>query len=178
MWNQDLFKRALDFAARAHGAQQVPGSGFPYVVHLVKVATEALQAALVEPGIDADLLAACALLHDTLEDSGVAAETLRAEFGDAVVDGVRALTKDEALPKERRMADSLERIRRQPREVWMVKLADRVANLEPPPAHWSLDKRREYLAETALIGQVLRGASPHLEARLDRCVAAYEAYCR
>jgi hypothetical protein len=42
-WNQDEFKRALDFAARAHGEQKVPGSGFPYLVHLTKVATENLE---------------------------------------------------------------------------------------------------------------------------------------
>ncbi len=39
-WDQYLFLRALDFAAKAHGPQQVPGSGAPYVVHLAKVASE------------------------------------------------------------------------------------------------------------------------------------------
>jgi hypothetical protein len=39
-FDPDLYERALELAARAHGDQQVPGSGLPYVVHVVKVATE------------------------------------------------------------------------------------------------------------------------------------------
>lgn len=178
MWDQDLFKRALDFAARAHGAQQVPGSGFPYVVHVVKVATEVLAAGVHEPDGDDDLALACALLHDVQEDAGVTHDALRAEFGAAVADGVRALTKDDALPKSARMADSLARIRAQPRAVWRVKLADRITNLEPPPPAWSADKRRAYLAEARVILDALRGASAQLEARLARKIAEYEAHCR
>jgi (p)ppGpp synthase/HD superfamily hydrolase len=178
MWDQDLFKRALDFAARAHGAQQVPGSGLPYVVHLAKVATEVLAAAAREPGVDCNLALACALLHDTLEDAGITGDVLRAEFGAAVTAGVRALTKDETLPQAERMADSLERVRAQPREVWMVKLGDRITNLEPPPAVWSVEKRRAYLSEARVILDALRGSSAHLEARLASKIAQYEEYCR
>lgn len=178
MWDQDLFKRALDFAARAHGAQQVQGSGLPYVVHVAKVATEVLAAAARDPRADCDLALACALLHDTLEDAGVTHDALRAEFGAAVADGVRALTKDAALPKAERMSDSLARIRGQPREVWMVKLADRITNLEPPPRAWSAEKRRAYLAEARLILDALRGASAPLEGRLASKIVEYEAHCR
>ena len=176
-WDQDLFKRALDFAARAHGAQQVPGSGFPYVVHVTKVATEVMLACQ-DGGLEPNLAMACALLHDTVEDAGVALPVLEQEFGPAVALGVQALTKDPALPKAQRMADSLRRIRHQPREVWAVKLADRVSNLEPPPPDWSLDKRRAYLAEAHLILEALRGGSPALEARLLTKASLYEQWCR
>lgn len=176
MWNQDLLTRALDFAARAHGDQQVPGSGLPYVVHVTKVAAEVLRAC-AESRADADLALACALLHDTLEDAGVSHPRLAQEFGAAVADGVRALTKDEGLPKADRMADSLRRIREQPREVWMVKLGDRITNLEPPPPQWTLEKRRAYRDEARQILEALRGASPWLEARLAGRISAYEAHC-
>src|SRR4051794_8206536 len=43
-FDRDLFARALDFAARVHGGQKVPGSKFPYVVHVAKVAMEVLAA--------------------------------------------------------------------------------------------------------------------------------------
>lgn len=178
MWSQDLYKRALDFAARAHGSQKVPGSGFPYVVHVTKVAMEAMAACVDDPTADINLALACALLHDSMEDAGVTAARLSAEFGLAVAEGVRALTKDESVPKEARMADALERIRRQPREVWIVKLADRITNLEPPPPDWTLEKRRKYLAEAQLILRTLRGGSPLLEARMAEKIAAYEAHCR
>lgn len=178
MWNQDLFKAALDFAARAHGAQQVPGSGFPYVVHVVKVATEVLAACAAEPGHDVDLAMPVALLHDTVEDCGVSAEELTERFGPAVAAAVRALSKDEAVPKAGRMADSLRRIQAQPRAVWLVKLGDRITNLEPPPPHWSPEKRRAYLDEARVIHAALKEASAVLAVRLERKMADYEAWCR
>jgi (p)ppGpp synthase/HD superfamily hydrolase len=176
-WDQDLFKRALDFAARAHGTQAVPGSGFPYVVHVTKVATEVVLACQ-DGGLEPNLALACALLHDTLEDAETTDAALEREFGASVALGVRALTKDPALPKAERMADCLKRIRHQPREVWAVKLADRITNLEPPPPAWSLDRRRAYLAEAGVILEALRGASPALEARLLTKAALYERHCQ
>ena len=43
--------------------------------------------------------------------------------GTAVADGVLALSKDTRIPKSETMADSLERIRKQPFSVWCGKLA-------------------------------------------------------
>lgn len=162
MWDADLYKRGLDFAAKAHGDQRVPGSGAPYVVHLAKVAMEVLCA----PEGDVDLAMCCALLHDSMEDAGVTHERIAAEFGVDVAAGVEALTKNEQLPKAERMADSLKRIRLQPREVWRVKLADRITNLEPAPPSWSVEKQRAYLAEAQQILDALGEASRPLAARL------------
>jgi guanosine-3',5'-bis(diphosphate) 3'-pyrophosphohydrolase len=173
-WNQDLFKRTLDFAARAHGAQQVPGSKAPYVVHLVKVATELLT--LSQTAFDVDLAMTCALLHDTMEDAGVTFAEVEAAFGRPVAEGVSALTKNEALPKAERMADSLSRIRAQPKEIWLVKLADRITNLEPPPAHWPAPKRQAYFEEAAQILEGLRGASAELEARFEAKRIDYQSF--
>ena len=174
MWNQDLFAKALDFAARAHGEQRVPGSNFPYVVHVTKVATEVLAACAAEPGRDVDLALACALLHDTMEDAEVSWKELSDAFGAKVADGVRALSKNEDVPKAERMKDSLARIREQPREIWMVKLGDRITNLEPPPAAWSAAKRAAYLDEARAIREALGEASSHLAARLDARMTAYQ----
>ncbi len=172
IWNQDLFKRTLDFAASAHGSQAVPGSGFPYVVHLVKVATEVLHAA--DGRFDVDFAMQCALLHDSVEDASVAVASLREEFGARVADGVSALTKDDRVPKAERMADSLRRIRAQPREVWLVKLADRITNLEPAPAHWSAEKRSAYLVEAKVIHDALGEAHAGLAARIREKMASYK----
>ncbi len=176
-WNQDAFKRALDFAARAHGAQRVPGSGFPYVVHITKVATEVLRASIDEAFV-VDLAAPCALLHDTIEDAGVTHAQLLAEFGAAVADGVLALTKNDQLPKAERMADSLARILASPREIAIVKLADRITNLEPPPPAWSVEKRLAYRDEAKAILHALRGRCVGLAARLEQKIDAYDAFCR
>ena len=174
MWDPDAYKRALDFAAKAHGAQTVPGSGLPYVVHLAKVAAEVMHACAGETAVDATLAVCCALLHDTIEDAGVTRAQIAAAFGEPVAAGVDALTKRDALPKEERMRDSLARIARQPREVAMVKLADRITNLEPAPPHWSADKRRAYRDEARVILEALAGACESLSTRLAHKIAAYD----
>lgn len=71
------------------------------------------------------------------------------------------------------MADSLRRIQAEPREVWMVKLADRISNLQPPPAHWTPAKIAAYRVEALAIADTLGAASPHLHARLRAKIADY-----
>jgi (p)ppGpp synthase/HD superfamily hydrolase len=129
-----------------------------------------------EPFAHADLAVACAVLHDTLEDTATTTDELAARFGADVAAGVGALSKDPALPAEARMADSLARIRTQPREVWLVKLGDRIVNLGPPPAGWSAAKRRAYQAEARDIHAALADASPYLAARLEARIVAYSAF--
>jgi (p)ppGpp synthase/HD superfamily hydrolase len=176
MWNADRYVEALDFAARAHGDQKIRGNDFPYVVHLCKVAME-VQRASLQDDFDVDLAVTAALLHDCVEDTGVAIDAVAERFGDAVAAAVLALTKNEQLPKAEQMADSLARIRTQPRAVWAVKLADRITNLEPPPAHWSVERRRAYRDEASVIRSTLRGGAASLEARLEDRIARYAAFC-
>ncbi len=172
-WNQDLFKRTLDFAALAHGEQKCKGSGCPYVVHVMKVASEVLHAA--DGTFDLDFAMQCALLHDTIEDTAVTHDELQREFGARVADGVLALSKNRKLPDEQRMPDVLDRIRKQPREVWLVKLADRITNLEPPPPQWSAAKVAEYREEARVIYDALHEAHAGLAARFREKLSTYGA---
>ncbi len=71
------------------------------------------------------------------------------------------------------MADSLRRIRDCPAAVWMVKLADRIANLGPPPRSWSPAKRLAYRDEARVIADALGSSSPFLDARLRARIEAY-----
>ena len=172
-WSPDRYLQAARFAARAHNAQKVPGSELPYLLHVTPVAAEVMAALARESMSQPDLAVVCALLHDTIEDCGVHAEALADEFGPDVAAGVLALSKDPALPKDQAMADSLRRVQQQPREVWMVKLADRITNLQPPPAHWLPAKIATYRAEAIVIADTLGAASPHLHARLRAKIADY-----
>jgi len=172
-WSQDDFLAALAFAARCHGGQTVPGTGFPYVTHLTSVAQEVMAAVAVEPGRNGTLAVTAALLHDVIEDTQTAPETVASQFGADVLAAVLALTKNADLPKTEAMADSLARIRLQPREVWMVKLADRIVNLGPPPPHWTQQKIAAYRAEAETILAALGEASPLLADRLAKRIAAY-----
>jgi len=174
MIDAERYVAALRFAAERHHAQRVPDSDYPYLVHVVSVAAETI-AALV-PGVDANLAVACALLHDTIEDTATTYAELADRFGTAVADGVLALSKDSALPKPDQMADSLRRIQAQPHAVWMVKLADRITNLGSPPRSWTTDKRRRYRDEAIAIADALGDASPALAARIRARIAAYAAY--
>jgi (p)ppGpp synthase/HD superfamily hydrolase len=173
MWSQEEYIRAYRFAALAHQGQTVPGTAIPYLMHLSLVSMEVIAALSVETGHDGDLAVACALLHDTLEDTAVTDKELRTAFGPVVAEGVRALSKAPTLPKAEQMADSLRRIRAQPREVAMVKLADRITNLQPPPAHWAEAKIAAYRAESVEILRALGEASPALAARLATKIRLY-----
>lgn len=151
----------------------MPGSGAPYVVHLAKVAMETMSACAADPKLDADLAITCALLHDAIEDAGVDRAELEQRFGARVAAGVQALTKNASLPKEQQMRDALDRIRTEPREIWVVKLADRITNLEPPPPHWSPEKCRKYHTEAQVIFTALQGVSALLDARIAQKIAEY-----
>lgn len=166
-WSQEKYITALKYAAEAHHGQTVPGSELPYVVHVTMVAMEVIAALGHEDGLDGDLAVQCALLHDVIEDAGISYEKLAAEFSTEMAEGVLALSKNNILKsKQEKMADSLARIKEQPREIWMVKLADRITNLQPPPAHWSGEKVERYRKEGKQILGELGHASPYLSERL------------
>lgn len=171
MWSPDLVQHALRLAAEAHHGQQVPGTKLPYVLHVTQVAAEVMA---VAGGTEDNTLAVlCALLHDTLEDTTLSPEALERAFGPAVLAGVQALTKDAALPKDQRMADSLQRILAQPSQIAWVKLADRITNLQTPPTHWSAEKIATYRIEAQQIHVALGEANVTLAARLAEKIAAY-----
>lgn len=173
MWSQDTYITALRFAAQAHLGQQITGTELPYIVHISQVTMELIAALHAEPRHNDNLAIQCALLHDTIEDTAVTHADLVTQFGQAVADGVLALTKSEDLPKAERMEDSLRRIQQQPVEVWMVKLADRISNLMPPPGHWPPIRVDAYRDESRSILLALGSASPLLAARLEQRIATY-----
>jgi (p)ppGpp synthase/HD superfamily hydrolase len=175
MWSPERYLAAWNYAAAMHGEQKVPGTQLPYLTHIGAVTMEVLTA-LAEGSqmADPDLAVQCALLHDVLEDTPATYAEVAARFGVAVADGVLALTKNKALPsKAEQMADSLTRIRQQPSEVWIVKLADRITNLQPPPAHWDAAKIADYQAESGTILDALGEADGWMAERLRGKIAGY-----
>lgn len=120
-----IIERAYSVADGAH-AGQTRQSGEPYITHPLAVAQ-----ILADLGLGPKAIAA-ALLHDTVEDTGYALDTLTAEFGDEVamlVDGVTKLDKvkyGESAQAEtvRKMIVAMSRDIR----VLLIKLADRLHN--------------------------------------------------
>lgn len=176
MWNPDEYLRTLIFAGKAHYQQKIPASEMSYVVHITNVAMEVANALVCsnDKNLDATFAIQCALLHDTIEDTEVTYQDVLKEFGQRIADGVLALTKDETLPKEAQMLDSLERIVQQGAEVRMVKMADRINNLQPPPHYWDSAKKIKYKTEAQLILDKLKGVNPYIEQRLAQKIADYQ----
>lgn len=176
-WTQETYSNTYRFAAAAHGDQRVPGTSISYIMHLSFVSMEVIAALPHHPDADGELAVQCAILHDVAEDTAVTSDDIRQRFGAAVASGVSALTKDKMLPTKReQMEDSLARIQQQPQEIWMVKLADRITNLAPPPHHWSKEKIRAYRREAIVIHDLLQPASQYLAARLKQKIDAYRHY--
>jgi (p)ppGpp synthase/HD superfamily hydrolase len=177
LWSQEKYIAALKYAADAHLGQKAPGSDLPYVVHVAMVAMEIVAALQAEEGRDGDLTIQCALLHDVIEDAGKSYDDLQKTFGRGVAEGVLALTKINTLKsKAEKMADSLNRIKAQPSEIAMVKLADRIVNLQPPPAYWTAKKRRDYREEAMKILDSLGEASAFLSKRLSEKIERYSFF--
>lgn len=180
-WSQDIYIKAYKFAAEAHKGQLVPSTTLPYIMHVSFVAMEITAAISVESVQNPDLAVQVALLHDTIEDTDVAYDQVKEQFGTDVSDGVMALTIDETIEPdldkfERRwlqLEDYLRRIKQQPHEIWMVKMADRITNLQPPPKHWDDRMIARYREAAELIFQELAPASKYLGKRLRVMIDRY-----
>ncbi|MCW2524153.1 MAG: relA [Frankiales bacterium] len=130
-----LLQRGYDLAEERHRGQ-LRKSGDPYITHPLAVAT-----ILAELGMDTTTLVA-ALLHDTVEDTGLTTEELAEEFGAEVAHLVEGVTKlDKVKFGEAAEAETIRKMivamARDPR-VLVIKLADRLHNMRTlrflPPA--------------------------------------------
>ena len=173
---QSAYQKAIKFAAEKHLGQTIPGTDVTYVVHLGNVAMEIMIAAQNTAGFDVEFAIQVALLHDVLEDTATTFPELERAFSTAIAEAVLALTKNPDSQKDVRLSDSLDRIKQQRKEVWAVKLADRITNLQQPPSHWNTDKIAAYKAQAVQILTALTGGNEYLESRLRAKISEYENY--
>ncbi len=175
---QECYQKAIKFAGKKHAEinQLIPGTNLPYVVHLSNVSMEVIIAYYnsFNEKFDLDFAVQLALLHDTLEDTETSVEEISSIFGKDIADGVVALTKNDNLLKNEKMNDSLNRIKLSKKEVAIVKLADRITNLQTPPTHWDKSKIESYKNEAAEILNQLNGSNEYLEQRLFIQLKIYE----
>lgn len=169
----DEMQAAWDLAAALHRDQKVPGSDLPYLKHLAMVTFEIFTAHAVEAIEDLRLAVICAILHDSIQDQGAEPDHIAMRFGPESAAGIAALSKNPALPKADTMRDSLRRISEQPKAIWCVKMADRIANLHGAPPHWGPAKLETYRAEARLILETLGSAHAALAHRLSVQIARY-----
>src|SRR5256885_8236252 len=126
--DQELLARAFDFASRAHEGQ-ARRSGEPFILHPFGAAKICAELRLDDEAI------AAALLHDVVEDTGVAADEVRAEFGDEIanlVEGVTKLTRIQFQSREHAEAENYRKMivaMAHDVRVILIKLADRLHNM-------------------------------------------------
>ncbi|MBF7142360.1 MULTISPECIES: bifunctional GTP diphosphokinase/guanosine-3',5'-bis pyrophosphate 3'-pyrophosphohydrolase [Pseudomonas] len=142
----NLVRRAYYYAEQAHDGQR-RRSGEPYVTHPLAVAN-----ILADMHMDHQSLMA-AMLHDVIEDTGIAKEALCAQFGDTVaelVDGVSKLTQMNFETKAEAQAENFQKMAMamaRDIRVILVKLADRLHNMRTLEV-LSGEKRRRIAKET------------------------------
>ena len=152
------------FAADKHrGQKRKDAQKTPYINHPIYVVN--LMAGV--GGItDIELLQA-GMLHDTVEDTDTSPEEIETRFGYAVRSLVMEVTDDKSLEKQERKRRQIEKAPRLSPRAKIIKLADKIANLTDilasPPAHWSLERRQQYLAWSNKVTAGCRGHNARLE---------------
>ena len=166
----DIVARADAFAARAHSAinHKRKYTGDDYIVHPREVA------AIVATVPHTPEMLAAALLHDTVEDTGVTIETIRTEFG-AVVAGLVADLTDVSTPgggnRAIRKGIDLAHTAGASPSAKTIKLADLLSNTASIVAH-DPGFARVYLKEKAAMLEVMTDGDATLLARAKATLAA------
>ena len=151
-----LLNKAYVYAMTAHG-KQFRASGDPYFTHPLEVA-----AILTELKLDVATIVT-ALLHDTVEDTYVTIDDVRANFGEEIanlVDGVTKLSQLELFSERTKQAENFRKLMlamSNDIRVLLVKLADRVHNMRTLHYIDDPEKRRRIAQETVDIYAPLAG---------------------
>lgn len=151
-----VLDRTWEYALSCHGDQMRPNHE-PYAVHLLEV-VEILAASGVR---DCDILQA-GMLHDVVEDTTHSLSEIREHFGRGVSELVDWMTKPEPRPgqdpAEVRSA-YLRQFAQAPPQAAVVKLADRLSNVQRLHTHPRPAKQRSYYKET--VEEVMPHAQAH-----------------
>ena len=145
--DEDALNRAYVYSMKAHGAQ-MRASGDPYFSHPVEVAGILAQMKLDSASI------VTGLLHDTVEDTVATLDDIERVFGPEIarlVDGVTKLSRIELQSDQTKQAENFRKLVLAMSEdirVLLVKLADRLHNMQTLHFIKSDDKRRRIARET------------------------------
>jgi len=154
--DEALLNKAYVYAMRAHG-KQFRASGDPYFSHPLEVA-----AILTELKLDVPTIVT-ALLHDTVEDTYVTLDDVKANFDDEIaglVDGVTKLSQLELFSERTKQAENFRKLMlamSNDIRVLLVKLADRLHNMRTLHFIEKEEKRRRIAQETVDVYAPLAG---------------------
>lgn len=127
-------------AANAHQGQMY-GENQPYTVHLERV-VETLQ----RYGVTDENMLVAGWLHDIVEDTDVTLNQVELMFGRTVSDLVGRVTNEEGKNRKERHAKTYPKIKASD-DALVLKLADRIANVEYSVEQGDKDKLKMYSKE-------------------------------
>ena len=145
--DEGSLNRAYVYSMKAHGAQ-LRASGDPYFSHPIEVAGILAQMKLDSASI------VTGLLHDTVEDTVATLDDIERLFGQEIarlVDGVTKLSRIELQSDQTKQAENFRKLVLAMSEdirVLLVKLADRLHNMQTLHFIESDEKRRRIARET------------------------------
>ena len=166
-------RRAYLYSEQAHDGQK-RRSGDPYIIHPLQVAE-----ILSDMRMDHQSLMA-AMLHDVIEDTGIAKDALQSQFGEAVaelVDGVSKLTHISFETRAEAQAENFQKMTlamARDIRVIIVKLADRLHNMRTIGS-LNPEKRRRIARETLDIYSPIANRLGMYELRSELHELAYRA---
>ncbi len=166
-------RRAYLYSEQAHDGQK-RRSGDPYIIHPLQVAE-----ILSDMRMDHQSLMA-AMLHDVIEDTGIAKDALHSQFGEAVaelVDGVSKLTHISFETRAEAQAENFQKMTlamARDIRVIIVKLADRLHNMRTIGS-LNPEKRRRIAKETLDIYSPIANRLGMYELRSELHELAYRA---
>ena len=143
----ELIRRAYTFAREKHEGQ-IRSSGEPYITHVSEVANLATKLKLDTASI------ITALLHDTVEDTGVTIEEIEGKFGKSVATLVDGVTKLEHVKFNSKIEEQAENFRKmllamsKDIRVILIKLCDRLHNMRT--LQFLSQARRERIAQETI----------------------------
>ena len=126
--DRELLRTAFEMAANAHKTMRRK-SGEPYILHPIAVAMICVEE--IGLGVRSTI---CALLHDTVEDTDIALDDIKSEFGNEIAKIVDGLTKISTImdANSSQQAENFKKIlltlTDDPRVI-LIKLADRLHNM-------------------------------------------------
>ena len=167
-----LVLKAVHFAADKHRAQsRKDEANTPYINHPIALTNLLSNYAGIT---DANVLAA-AILHDTVEDTDATVEDIEELFGRKIRDIVMEVTDDKSLPSAERKRLQIEHAGKLSYEARLVKLADKICNLQDifarPPVKWSMERKREYFEWAKAVIDKMHGTNEKLERLFDEIYA-------
>jgi (p)ppGpp synthase/HD superfamily hydrolase len=148
MISNDILEKAIIFAVKKHAGQKRKGNGIPYIMHPIRVMNSLYD---IKKSSNINLLLACSILHDTVEDCKVKIEEIARKFGYQVASIVQELTSDKSQSEKIGKGEYLlQKMLKMSSYALCIKLCDRLDNVKDSES-MTTEFRHKYFGQTLFI---------------------------